>query len=33
MDRARVVIAVAMGLAITVGMWLLMLAVSGFFWE
>jgi hypothetical protein len=33
MDRARVVIAVAMGLAITVGMLLLMLAVSGFFWE
>jgi hypothetical protein len=31
-DRARVVIAVAIGLAVTVGMWLLMLAVSGFFW-
>jgi hypothetical protein len=30
MDRARVLIAVAIGLAVTVGMWLLAVAVSGF---
>jgi hypothetical protein len=32
MDRVRVLIAIAIGLAATVGMWFLMLAASGFVW-
>jgi hypothetical protein len=32
MDRARVLIGVAMGSVFTVGMWLLAVAASGFFW-
>jgi hypothetical protein len=33
MDRARVVIAIALGLAVTIGMWLLAVAASGFIWQ
>jgi hypothetical protein len=32
MDRVRVLIGVAIGLAVTVGMWLLAVGASGFFW-
>jgi hypothetical protein len=32
MDRARVLVAVAGGLAIRVGMWLLAVGASGFAW-
>jgi hypothetical protein len=32
MDRVRVLIGVAIGLAFTVGMWVLAVAASGFFW-
>jgi predicted PurR-regulated permease PerM len=30
MDRARVLVAIGIGLAITIGMWLLGIAASGF---
>jgi hypothetical protein len=32
MDQARVLIAIGIGLAVTIGMWLLGIAASGFVW-